>query len=137
MMTSWINYVSNILHKKGNIPDATAAQMAVPRLGISPEYLRKCIKDLSSDIAPGLGSSRNEHITSIMFSDEHAVPPLAKAAVDHVCGQANAFQMGDMSDAFYITYMATRLIAGNKIDPTTLQQGETMPCCPLNIGGAW
>eukprot|EP00957_Ditylum_brightwellii_P127171 9696836-Ditylum_brightwellii.AAC.1 len=33
--------------------------------------------------------------------------------------------------------MATRLISGNKVDPTTLQPGETMPCCPINIGRAW
>eukprot|EP00957_Ditylum_brightwellii_P065858 4994701-Ditylum_brightwellii.AAC.1 len=50
---------------------------------------------------------------------------------------ANAIHMGDIPDAFYIIYMATRLIAGNKVDPTTLQSGETMPCCPINTGGIW
>eukprot|EP00957_Ditylum_brightwellii_P207858 15354820-Ditylum_brightwellii.AAC.1 len=33
--------------------------------------------------------------------------------------------------------MATRLIAGNKVDPTTLQPGETMSCHHISIGGAW
>eukprot|EP00957_Ditylum_brightwellii_P152692 11622853-Ditylum_brightwellii.AAC.1 len=77
-------------------------------------------------MSPGIGGSMNEHITFIMFSDECDVQPLAKATIDHVCRLANAIHTGDMPDAFYITYMATRLIAGNKVDPNTLHQVE--PC---------
>eukprot|EP00957_Ditylum_brightwellii_P103385 7878247-Ditylum_brightwellii.AAC.1 len=76
--------------------------MAVPRQGITPEHLKKAIKELSSDVAPDLGGCRNEHITSILFSSERDVPPLAKAAVDHITGLANAVHTGDMSDPFYI-----------------------------------
>eukprot|EP00957_Ditylum_brightwellii_P070120 5325570-Ditylum_brightwellii.AAC.1 len=42
-----------------------------------------------------------------------------------------------MPDPFYIYYMATRLIAVNKKDPTTLQDGKAMGVHPINIGNAW
>eukprot|EP00957_Ditylum_brightwellii_P015553 1172800-Ditylum_brightwellii.AAC.1 len=69
--------------------------MAVPRQGIALEHLMKAIKDLSSDVAPGLGRCHNEHITSILFLDERDDPPLAKVTVDHLTGLANAVHTGD------------------------------------------
>eukprot|EP00957_Ditylum_brightwellii_P029769 2251599-Ditylum_brightwellii.AAC.1 len=68
---------------KEEILEMTLEQMAVPRQGIAPDHLRKATKELSSDVAPDLGSCHNEHIMSILFLDEHDVPLLAKAAVDH------------------------------------------------------
>eukprot|EP00957_Ditylum_brightwellii_P069058 5241829-Ditylum_brightwellii.AAC.1 len=65
---------------KAPIPYPTTGQMAVPHIGISPEHLNKAIRWLKSDVAPGLGGIRNEHITSVVFSDQRDVPPLAKSA---------------------------------------------------------
>eukprot|EP00957_Ditylum_brightwellii_P181510 13826236-Ditylum_brightwellii.AAC.1 len=111
--------------------------MAVPRQGIAPEHLRKAIKELFSDVTPGLGSCCNEHITSILFLDERDVPPLAKAAVNHVTGLANAAHTGDIPDPFYIYYTTTRLIAANKKEPSTLQDDKAMDMHPINIRNAW
>eukprot|EP00957_Ditylum_brightwellii_P081140 6172187-Ditylum_brightwellii.AAC.1 len=58
-----------------------------------------------------------------MFLDEYYVPPLGKAAVDHVCGMINDIHTGDMPNAFYIAYMATRLILS--------LSNQVKPCCAV------
>eukprot|EP00957_Ditylum_brightwellii_P074009 5623775-Ditylum_brightwellii.AAC.1 len=65
---------------KAPIPDPTTVQMVAPRMGISLEHLNKAIRGLKSYVAPGLGGIQNGHITSIVFSDQRNVPPLAKSA---------------------------------------------------------
>eukprot|EP00957_Ditylum_brightwellii_P144145 10982330-Ditylum_brightwellii.AAC.2 len=87
----------------------------------------------SSDVTPGLGGSRNEHITYIMFLDEFYVPPLAKTTVDHEHRLENDIHMGYMPYTFYIAYMATRFIDYNKVDPDTFQPVETMSYCPVSL----
>eukprot|EP00957_Ditylum_brightwellii_P083951 6381102-Ditylum_brightwellii.AAC.1 len=42
-----------------------------------------------------------------------------------------------MPDPFYIYYMTIMLIAANKKDPATLQNGEAMDVRPINIRNAW
>ena len=124
-------------HCKAPIPDLTTDQIAAQRHGILPEHLRKAIRELSSDVAPGLGGIRNEHITSILFSDQRDVTELAKSAVDHVCELANAIHTGDLPDHFYAVYVATRLVAANKKEPGALEEDEEMPVRPINVGNAW
>eukprot|EP00957_Ditylum_brightwellii_P212397 15367214-Ditylum_brightwellii.AAC.6 len=106
--------------------------MASQRHDISPEHLHKAICELSSDVAPGLGGIRNEHITSIHFSDQPDVTELAKYAVDHVCELTNAIHTGDLPDYFYAVYVATRLVAANKKEPAALDDDEEMPVHPIN-----
>eukprot|EP00957_Ditylum_brightwellii_P146619 11161803-Ditylum_brightwellii.AAC.1 len=62
---------------KAPIPDQTTGQMAAPHMGVFPEHLNKAIRGLKSDAVLGLGGICNEHITSIVFSDQRDVPPLA------------------------------------------------------------
>eukprot|EP00957_Ditylum_brightwellii_P026356 1993994-Ditylum_brightwellii.AAC.1 len=64
---------------KAPILDPTTGQMAAPCMGISLEHLNKAIRGLKSDVARGLGGICNEHITSIVFSDQRDMPPLAKS----------------------------------------------------------
>eukprot|EP00957_Ditylum_brightwellii_P193433 14729064-Ditylum_brightwellii.AAC.1 len=46
--------------------------------------------------------------------------------------------MGDMPDHFYVYYMATcLLVATDKQDPETLEEGKTMQVRPIDIGNAW
>ena len=115
----------------------TTDQIATQRHGILPEHLHKAIRELSRDVAPGLGGIRNEHITSILFSDQRDVTELAKSAVDHVCELANAIHTGDLPDHFYAVYVATRLVAANKKEPGALEEDEEMPVQPINVGNAW
>eukprot|EP00957_Ditylum_brightwellii_P056807 4305363-Ditylum_brightwellii.AAC.1 len=71
-----------------------------------------------------LGGIRNEHITSILFSDQWDVIELVKSAVDHVCELANAIHTGDLPDHFYVVYVATRLVATNKNKQGALEEDE-------------
>eukprot|EP00957_Ditylum_brightwellii_P147422 11225703-Ditylum_brightwellii.AAC.1 len=113
-------------HYKAPIPDLTTDQIATQRHGILPEHLCKAIRELLSDVAPGLGGIRNEHIASILFSDQQDVTELAKSAADHVCELANAINTGDLPDHFYVVYVATMLIAAYKKESGAPEEDEEM-----------
>eukprot|EP00957_Ditylum_brightwellii_P147403 11224517-Ditylum_brightwellii.AAC.1 len=104
-------------------------------MGISPEHHRKCIKELSSDVAPGLRGSKNVHITSIILLDKFDVPSLAKAAVDCVHMLANIIHMGNMSDIFYIAYLATRLMLATRSILTLSNQVKPCHAAPSTLLG--
>eukprot|EP00957_Ditylum_brightwellii_P110305 8413048-Ditylum_brightwellii.AAC.1 len=76
---------------------------------------------------------KNEHITSILFSDQQDVTELAKSAVDYMCELANAIYTGDLPDHFYAVYVATRLVSANKKEPAAVGDYEEMLVHPINV----
>eukprot|EP00957_Ditylum_brightwellii_P001241 97217-Ditylum_brightwellii.AAC.1 len=80
--------------------------MAAQRHGISPEHLYKAIRELSSDVALGLGGSEMN-------------TPFSSSQTNGMSQRLQSLQRA-------------MLVAANKKEPTALKDDEEMPMCPIN-----
>lgn len=98
--------------------------------------MREKIKQLKSDVAPGLGCLRNEHLSVLLLNPDRPVTPSASAAVDNLLDYSNAVVQVELPPYFYAAWVACRLVAANKLSPRDLPSGVTPDARPVNIGGA-
>ena len=92
---------------------------------------------MDSDTGPGIGGLRNEHLLALARPRTDFTIPAAAAAVESftLLGSDVVVVTGRLPPWWFNTYIATRLVPGNKEKPTG-DPDEVPDCRPINIGGA-
>jgi hypothetical protein len=118
-----------------SIPPITPEQLSHGRFAIDHEEMVKTIRGLDSDTGPGIGGLRNEHLLALARPRTKFTIPAAAAAVESFSLLGSDVVTGRLPPWWYNTYIATRLVPGNKDKPTG-DPNEVPDCRPINVGGA-
>ena len=103
----------------------------MPRKLLMEKYCgRNYIKQLKSDVAPGLGCLPNEHLSVLLLNPDRPVTPSASAAVDNLLDYSNAVAQVVLPSYFYTAWVACRIVAANKLSPRDLPPGVTLDARP-------
>jgi hypothetical protein len=122
--------------RKEDIPTLNDEDFDSERATLDKDLFRKTILGLRREVSPGPGNLRNEHLSALIFNPESKVSDQASAAFDHLFEVAETIVSGRLPWYFYVAWTTTSLSAVNKLDPETLEQGQTMDCRPVCKGNS-
>ena len=121
---------------KRSIPPPTDEQFNHSRANLDFGILKRKISSLKPRVAPGIGGLRNEHLTSIVFTDRSNASPKAKSAIHSFHELGNQIVKGNLPWFFYVAWTASGLTAMNKTTYDELGVDELMDCRPLMKGNS-
>jgi len=105
-----------------------------PRAKVDGSIFRETLKKLKPKTSPGLGCLWNEHLTALLYTDRSQAPPSTLNAFDKLHQLWNEIVIGSLPWYFYIAWTAISLSAVNKLDPSSLGEGDLMDCRPVAMG---
>ena len=121
--------------RKQPVDPLSTEELQAPRKGIDRATFIRVLRQLKTDVSPGLGCLRNEHLLALLLSPERQVTPSAAAVIDEYLDYANAIVKVQMPPYFFKAFVASRLVPVNKTSPDDLPPGVQPDARPLNIGG--
>ena len=120
--------------RQHEIPAITPEQAASECATIDKDLLRQVIHSSDTDVSPGLGGLRYEHLHAILFNEHSGVTGEAKYAFDNFYELASKIVDVSLPTYFYNAYTAARVVPINKKETSDLELNETMPVRPLGVG---